>query len=71
MSEMELRGLPTVFVATVEFIDGAERQQKALGADLAAVFVEHPIQDRSDDEMNEIAERALDELLEKLVDAAA
>ena len=37
MAEIEIRGIPTVYVATVEFTDGAERQQKALGADLAAV----------------------------------
>jgi len=67
MSEMELRGLATVFVATVEFVDGAERQQAALGANLAAVFVEHPIQDRTDAEMRGIAERATDELIDKLV----
>ena len=67
MSEMELRGLATVFVATVEFEDGAERQQNALGADLAAVFVEHPIQDRTDAEMRDIADRAIDEILAKLV----
>ncbi len=67
MSEMELRGLPTVYVATVEFCDGAERQQAALGADLAAVFVEHPIQDRTDAEMQDIADRAFEELLAKLV----
>ncbi len=69
MSEIELRGLPTVFVATVEFTDAAERQQSALGADLASVFVEHPIQDRSDDEMRDIADRALDELIGKLLRA--
>jgi hypothetical protein len=69
MSEIELRGLPTVFVATVEFTDAAERQQSALGADLACVFVEHPIQDRSDDEMRDIADRALDELIGKLLRA--
>lgn len=67
MSEMELRGLPTVFVATVEFVDGAERQQAALGADLAAVYVQHPIQDRSDDEMRAIADGAVDELIRKLL----
>jgi hypothetical protein len=67
MSEMELRGLPTVFVATVEFTDGADRQGEALGVDLARVFVEHPIQDRTDDEMLEIADRAFDEILGKLV----
>jgi hypothetical protein len=67
MSEMELRGLPTVFVATVEFTDGADRQGEALGVDLARVFVEHPIQDRTDEEMIEIADKAFEELVEKLV----
>jgi hypothetical protein len=67
MSEMELRGIPTVFVATVEFTDGADRQSEALGVDLARVFVEHPIQDRTDEEMLDIANRAFDELVEKLV----
>ena len=37
-------------------IDGAE----ALAADPAAVFVAHPIQDRSAEEMREIADRAFD-----------
>jgi hypothetical protein len=68
MSEMELRGLPTVFVATVEFTDGAERQGEALGVDLASVFVEHPIQDRTDEEMLDIADKAFEELVAKLVD---
>ena len=67
MSELELRGIPTVFVATVEFIDGADRQGEALGVDLASVFVEHPIQDRTNDEMLVIADKAFDELVGKLV----
>ena len=49
--DLELRGVPSVFVATVEFIDGAELQAKQLGADPAAVFVAHPIQDRTDAEL--------------------
>ncbi len=67
MAEIEIRGIPTVYVATVEFTDGAERQATALGADLASVFVQHPIQDRTDDEMVEIADKAFDELVAKLV----
>jgi hypothetical protein len=67
MSELELRGVPTVFVATVEFTDGADRQANALGVDLARVFVEHPIQDRTDDEMVEIADKAYAEIVAKLV----
>ena len=65
--DLESRGVPSVFVATEEFIDGAEAQAKALGADPAAVYVAHPIQDRSADEMREIADGAFDALMRKLV----
>ena len=65
--DLELRGIPGVFVATVEFTDGAEVQAKALGADPAAVYVEHPIQDRSDEEMLKIADDAFDRLVGQLV----
>jgi len=59
--------VPSVFVATVEFIDGAVAQARALGADPAAVYVEHPIQDRTDAEMTAIADKAIDEILANLV----
>ncbi len=65
--DLEARGVPSVFVATEEFVDGADAQAKALGADPAAVYVAHPIQDRSADEMREIADRAFDALVAKLV----
>ena len=57
-ADLEARGIPSVFVATVEFEDGAERQAEALGADVASVLVSHPIQDRTDDEMRAIADKA-------------
>ena len=69
--DLEARGVPGVFVATVEFVDGAEAQARALGADPAAIYVEHPIQDRTDAEMIRIADRAFDELLAKLVAPAS
>ena len=64
--DLEARGVPGVYVATTEFRDGAERQAAALGADPAVVFVEHPIQDRSDDEMRDIAERASEAVIAAL-----
>jgi len=54
---LEERGVPTLFVATVEFTDGAEAQGRALGAEPVAVFVDHPIQDRTDEELRGIADR--------------
>ena len=61
--DLEGRGIPGVFVATVEFASGAAAQARALGADPAAVYVPHPIQDRSDAEMRDIADAALDAVI--------
>ena len=65
--DLEARGVPGVFVGTTEFTDGAEHQARALGADPAAVHVEHPSQDRTDAEMESIADRAYDAVVAALV----
>ena len=52
-----------VFVASTEFVDAADAQADALGADPARVFVPHPIQDRTDDELRALADAALDEIV--------
>lgn len=65
--DLEGRGIPGVFVATVAFVDGAEHQATALGADPAAVYVSHPIQDRTDEEMVAIADAAFERILQGLV----
>ena len=66
---VNLEGLnvPGVFVASTEFVDGADAQAKSLGADPARVFVPHPIQDRTDDEVRALADAAVDELLQHLI----
>ena len=64
--DLETRGIPSVFVATTEFVDGAERQAQALGFDPAAVYVSHPVQDRTDEEMRAMAEEALAKLVASL-----
>ena len=57
---LEGLGVPAVFVASSEFITGADAQAKALGADPARVFVPHPIQDRTDEEMQGLADGAFE-----------
>jgi hypothetical protein len=64
--DLELRGVPAVFVATTEFAEAAERQARALGMDAARVFVAHPVQDRTRDELLEMADGAIEALLEAL-----
>ena len=59
--------MPGVFVASSEFVDAATAQAEALGFDAARVFVAHPIQDRTDDEMRALADAALDEIVAALI----
>lgn len=68
IADLESRGIPGVFVASAEFVEAARHQCAALGVDPARVIVRHPIQDRTDVEMVEIADAALDELVRALVD---
>lgn len=64
---LESVGVPSVFVASDEFIGAALVQAEALGMpDVRRVFVPHPIQDRTDEEMRAIAEAAVAEVLEAL-----
>ena len=67
MANLEARGIPTVGVATTEFIQGAEAQAKALGTDPALVFIPHPVQDRTDDELKRLADDHLEAILKLLV----
>jgi hypothetical protein len=66
IADLEARGLPGVFVASTEFIEAAAAQSRSLGFSPAAVFVAHPIQDRTDAEMRALADEAVDRLLSNL-----
>jgi len=63
ITDLENRGLPGVFVASREFVEASAAQAKALGFDPAVVFVPHPIQDRTDEEMKVLADEALAPIL--------
>jgi hypothetical protein len=70
IADLELRGVPSLFVASSEFIDAASAQAEALGfPDVARVFVGHPIQDRTDEEMRQLAELSFPEILRKITSA--
>ena len=66
MVNLEGRGVPSVAVVTEQFRSAAGAQGKALGFEPAVVYVEHPIQDRTDEEMAIIAQQALPEILANL-----
>jgi hypothetical protein len=62
--ELEALGRPAVLVASQAFVEAAERQAALLGQPaLARVFVSHPIQDRTDEEMRTLARGVVDDVL--------
>jgi len=63
ITDLDGRGIPGGFIASTEFIDAAATQQKALGFDTACVFVPHPIQDRTSEEIEALAEGAFDDIV--------
>jgi hypothetical protein len=66
ISDLEGRGLPGVFVASSAFVAAADAQAASLGIAPARVFVPHPIQDRTDDEMTAYADAVYDEILARI-----
>jgi len=65
----EIQGRPAVFVASSEFKDAAQVQAAALGLpEVRRIFVPHPIQDATDDEMRAKADAIVGAIIEALVD---
>ena len=63
VTDLERRGVTAMFVASSEFVDAADRQMEALGVEVCRVFVPHPIQDRTDDEVRQLADDAVDAII--------
>ena len=66
IADLERRGVVGAFVASTEFIEAAAAQSASLGVEPASIFVPHPIQDRTDDEMRVLAEAAVEEIVSKV-----
>jgi hypothetical protein len=65
----ETNNRPAVFIASSLFDDAAESQAAALGLpEVRRVFVPHPIQDATDEEMRTKADAIIDAVLDALID---
>jgi hypothetical protein len=65
----EIQGIPSVFLASTEFVEAATAQAGALGLpEVKRLFVPHPIQDATDDEMRAKADAVFDSILGALID---
>jgi hypothetical protein len=66
IAALEQAGIPGVFVASTEFESAAAAQGRAIGFHPAAVYVAHPIQDRTDAEMQTLADVAFEAVVRAL-----
>jgi len=67
-TKIESLGIPAIPVATAEFTTAARAQASALGrSDLDAVYVAHPIQDQTRQEIEARAEAVLEEIARRLI----
>jgi hypothetical protein len=55
-----------VSVVTTGFTDAVETQSKALGFEPAVLYVPHPIQNRTEDELKKIADNVVEPALRML-----
>ena len=66
---LEINGIPSVFIASDEFVDAAEAQAESLGLpEVRRLFVPHPIQDANDEEMREKADAIVEDVIAALID---
>ncbi len=66
MFDLNKRGIPGTMIATTAFTQAYEAQAEVLGFAPSVVYVPHPIQNRTDDEIRALADKALEEILESL-----
>ena len=67
--DLESRGIPGGYILSEEFREADIAQSKALGFESPKVFVQHPIQDRTDEEMYEIADKAFEDVVGLVLDS--
>ncbi len=56
-----------MFIASEAFVDAAAAQARSLGLSPPGVYVPHPIQDRTDEEMQAMAESVADRVVQALL----
>ena len=63
MKDLDGRGIPGAMLATTEFEQAAKTQAKSIGFMPAVVYVPHPIQNLTKEELFQVAENAIDSIL--------
>ena len=68
MLDLDRRGIPGAMIATTEFVQAYGAQAEVLSFEPAVVYVPHPIQNRTDDELRAMADDALESIVTAISD---
>jgi len=66
LNDLDKKGLAGVSVLTTEFQQAFESQKGAIGLDAAAVYVPHPLQNKTTAELHQWANAAVDKILQAI-----
>jgi hypothetical protein len=64
--KMDASGIPGVTVVSKGFVDAMDMQSEALGFDPAVIYVPHPIQNLTHQELMDIADAIIEPAIAKL-----
>lgn len=71
LNDLDKLGLAGVSVLTEEFRQAFEQQKSAIGLDAAAIYVPHPMQNKTTGELHAFAEQSVDQILSAICSATA
>jgi hypothetical protein len=63
LNDLDKKGVAGVSVLTTEFLQAFESQRATIGLDAASVYVPHPLQNKTTQELHAWADKAVDEIL--------
>ena len=66
LNDLDKKGVAGVSVLTSEFEQAFQSQKAAIGLDAAAVYVPHPLQNKTTQELHDWADKAVDEILQAI-----
>jgi hypothetical protein len=69
IKELDSRGVPGGFIASNVFEKAAFSRGEAIGFHPNKVFVQHPIQDRTDSELENLADDFFEQVMGLIVDS--
>jgi hypothetical protein len=68
LNDLDKKGLAGISVLTTEFEQASESQKSAIGFGAAAVYVPHPLQNKTTQELHVWADEAIDSILAAICD---